>query len=75
MERKLDNLGRIVLPKEMRTKYRLKIEEPVEIKEVEEGILITKVGCYICGKQSENYKKLFGKNICTKCIELIKEFC
>lgn len=38
--RKIDKLGRIVVPKDMRDFYKIDIDTPLEIVAVEDGILI-----------------------------------
>lgn len=53
MVRKLDNLGRVVIPKEFRTEMELNCNEEVEIVLVDQAVLITKTGkkkCEGCNK-------------------------
>lgn len=38
--RRFDDLGRIVIPKEIRRKFKINAGEPVEIYTTEEGILL-----------------------------------
>lgn len=38
--RRFDDLGRIVIPKEIRRKFKINAGEPVEISIIEEGILL-----------------------------------
>ena len=38
--RRFDDLGRIVIPKEIRRKFKINVGEPVEICITEEGILL-----------------------------------
>ena len=38
--RRFDDLGRIVIPKEIRRKFKINVGEPVEIYTTEEGILL-----------------------------------
>lgn len=38
--RRFDDLGRIVIPKEIRRKFKINAGEPVEISITEEGILL-----------------------------------
>ena len=40
--KKIDNLGRIVIPKSLRTKYNIKNGEDLEITDSKDGILIKK---------------------------------
>lgn len=65
--RKLDQLGRIVLPKELRTVLNLKEKDALEIYVDGEQIILKKYepACVFCGDAREvvNYR---GKNICKK---------
>ncbi|WP_415310501.1 AbrB/MazE/SpoVT family DNA-binding domain-containing protein [Clostridium perfringens] len=71
--RKLDQLGRIVLPKELRTVLNLKEKDALEIYVDGEQIILKKYepACVFCGDAREvvNYR---GKNICKKCLEKMK---
>lgn len=68
--RKLDQLGRIVLPKELRTVLNLREIYALEIYVDGEEIILKKYepACIFCGDAREvvNYR---GKNICKKCLE------
>ena len=67
--RKLDNMGRVVLPAEYRKKTG--IESEVRITEKDGKIIIEKLApsCKICGAE-ENINKEMG--ICEECIAKIK---
>ena len=71
--RKLDQLGRIVLPKELRTVLNLKEKDALEIYVDGEQIILKKYepACVFCGDAREvvNYR---GKNTCKKCLEEMK---
>ena len=71
--RKLDQLGRIVLPKELITVLNLKEKDALEIYVDGEQIILKKYepACVFCGDAREvvNYR---GKNICKKCLEEMK---
>ncbi|MDU1597640.1 MAG: AbrB/MazE/SpoVT family DNA-binding domain-containing protein [Clostridium perfringens] len=71
--RKLDQLGRIVLPKELRTVLNLKEKDALEIYVDGEQIILKKYepACVFCGDAREvvNYR---GKNICKKYLEEMK---
>lgn len=71
--RKLDQLGRIVLPKELRTVLNLKEKDALELYGDGEQIILKKYepACVFCGDAREvvNYR---GKNICKKCLEEMK---
>ena len=71
--RKLDELGRIVIPKEMRKDLGLNEHDPVEIEVEGRQIIIHKHEgrCDFCGsdKKLTDFK---DKKICKKCLEEIK---
>ncbi|APQ73343.1 AbrB/MazE/SpoVT family DNA-binding domain-containing protein [Clostridium botulinum] len=69
--RKIDPLGRIVLPKELRKALNIKDNEtPLEIYTEGEEIILKKYepACIFCGEAKEviNFK---GKNICKICLK------
>lgn len=72
--RKVDELGRIVLPKKLRKS--LDIEPGYEVEMyVEDGNLIVEkyqVPCHICGK-TEQLLLFKNKGICQSCKEAISE--
>jgi len=70
--RKIDELGRIVLPIEMRRIFDLDIKDAVEIFTQDDMIIIKKYNevCVICGSSTD--LKLFeNKNVCFKCVKEI----
>lgn len=71
--RKLDQLGRIVIPKELRTTFDLKENDPVEIFVDGSDIILRKYqpACIFCNEATDTV--LFeGKNVCKKCLAKIK---
>jgi transcriptional pleiotropic regulator of transition state genes len=66
--RKIDGLGRIVLPKEMRKVRGMEVDDPIKFFSEGEYIVIRKylVNCIYCGQTAdvEYYK---GKPICKSC--------
>lgn len=68
--RKLDQLGRIVLPKELRDNLEFVENQPLEIYIKEDLIILKKYkpGCYCCGNL-EVEAKVLGLNLCKKCID------
>ena len=66
--RKMDELGRIVLPMELRKSYNLNLKDSLEIYTEGDAIILKKYEpcCIFCGESSNitNYK---GKNICENC--------
>ena len=76
VERNIDSLGRIVLPKEMRNKLQFKENQAVNIKLFENYIQIqkSKVTCCFCGS-TENLENYKGSTICMECLkEIIEKF-
>ncbi len=66
--RKVDNLGRIVLPKELRSNMRIADNDPVEIFVDGENIIMRKqeYHCVFC-KSSDDPLLFHGKIICAPC--------
>lgn len=71
--RRVDELGRIVIPKETRRVLDIKEGDPLEIYTDSEMIIFKKYepGCVFCGQVNsvENFK---GKHICKDCLDEIK---
>ena len=67
--RKVDELGRIVIPIELRRTLSLEIKDPIEIFIDENFIMLKKYNpaCVLCGSMG-GLKNFKGKNICKKCI-------
>jgi transcriptional pleiotropic regulator of transition state genes len=65
--RRLDNLGRIVIPIELRETLGMS-NEPLEIFTDGGSIVLQRyqASCIFCGK-TENIQKFKGKNICDEC--------
>ena len=72
--RKVDELGRIVLPIELRRTLNIAEKDSLEIYVEEDSIILRKyeTSCIFCGnaKNVVNYK---GKNICTACLQEMKK--
>lgn len=71
--RKVDELGRIVLPKELRKMLSIGDNEPVEIYVEEEKIILRKYQpyCSFCGS-SEGITEFKGKKICAACLDELR---
>lgn len=71
--RKIDNLGRVVLPIELRRIFDIDKEDPVEIFVDDNYIMLKKYqpACIFCNdaKDVVNFR---GKNICVSCLEEMK---
>ena len=72
--RKVDELGRIVLPIELRRTLNIDIKDPVEIFVDGDSIMLKKYepACIFCGS-SDNVRQVRGKNICAACIEELRK--
>ena len=70
--RRVDELGRIVIPIELRNKLKIEEKDPIEIYLDGSSIILKKYqeNCVFCGstKKVVDYK---GKLICSKCMENI----
>lgn len=72
--RKVDPLGRIVLPKELRRTLSIEEGDSLEIFSDEDKIVLRKYkcGCDLCGEVI-GIREVSGIKICPKCIEAIKK--
>ncbi len=66
--RKIDGLGRVVIPMEIRNKLEISQNDPLEIHVEGNSIVLRKYepDCTFCGS-SKNVIEFKGKNICEKC--------
>ena len=73
MIRRVDELGRIVIPKEIRGKLEINEKDPIEIYVDGHSIVLKKFeeNCIFCGS-SRNLVKYKNKVICGKCLENLK---
>lgn len=71
--RNVDELGRIVIPKEMRRNMDIASSDPVEIYVEGDKIILTKYHpcCNFCGSE-DDVVEFKGKKICTACLNEIK---
>ena len=71
--RKVDNLGRIVIPIEIRRALSIEIKDPIEISLDGDSIILKRqrAACALCGS-NENIRKIGEKYICASCAENIK---
>lgn len=68
--RKIDQLGRIVIPIEQRRLLNIDISDPAEIYVDGDFIILKKhvPYCYLCDS-AEGLKQYLGKNVCQDCID------
>jgi transcriptional pleiotropic regulator of transition state genes len=71
--RKVDELGRIVLPIELRRTMDLNEKDPIEIFVDVDTIILKKYepSCIFCG-EAKNVGEYKGKNICDDCMRDLK---
>lgn len=72
--RRVDELGRVVIPIELRNKFNISEKDPIEIYVDGSSIILKKYeqNCIFCG----NTKKLLdykGKLLCSKCAKQLSE--
>lgn len=72
--RKVDELGRIVLPIELRRTLDIAEKDPLEIYVDGDSIVLKKYqsSCVFCDSTSD-VKVFKGKNICSKCLKELGE--
>jgi transcriptional pleiotropic regulator of transition state genes len=74
MARKVDQLGRIVLPAELRRLFGIREGDLVEIFVEENHIVLSKVEehCVFCGATSE-LREFNSKLVCASCVDQLKD--
>ncbi len=71
--RKIDELGRVVIPIELRRNLDLEVKDPVEIYTEGDMIILKKYepACIFCG-QARDVSVIKGKSVCPACLEELK---
>lgn len=72
--RKVDELGRIILPAEIRSSYEIKTGEKINICVDESGTVVLQKSmnqCIFC-QGTEKLTEVMRKPVCASCIEIIK---
>ena len=73
--KKLDQLGRIVIPKEIRDRFNIGVNDPIEFYINDNNEIILKKyepACIFCS-HTENVVMYHGKQICKSCIAKLSE--
>ena len=72
--RKIDELGRVVLPIELRRTMNLEVRDPVEIFLDGDSIVLRKyeAACLFCGG-TRNLTVFHGKPVCADCVRQLRE--
>ncbi|RPK29958.1 AbrB/MazE/SpoVT family DNA-binding domain-containing protein [Paenibacillus xylanexedens] len=73
--RRIDDLGRVVVPRELRRAHGIEEGDLLEFFEDDDKIIIRRYqpGCILCGN-TESLHLFHGKQICTPCITKASEF-
>ena len=68
--RRVDELGRIILPIELRRTFEMSIKDPIEIYTEDDKIILKKFQrtCVFCSSP-ENIVEFKGKMVCKECLE------
>ncbi len=71
--RKVDELGRVVIPIELRRNLDIDIKDALEIFVDGEHIILKKYApaCIFCG-QAKDVENIKGKNVCPECLGELK---
>lgn len=73
--RRVDDLGRIVIPMELRRTLGIKVKDPLAIFVEGERIILTKHkdSCVICGETDCDISAVKGRPVCDSCIAAVKK--
>ncbi len=74
MLRKLDDMGRLVIPSEIRRAMDIKIGDNVQMSIEGERLILEKfsAGCIFCAG-TEDLVCYQGKHVCSRCLKTLKE--
>ena len=72
--KKLDALGRLVIPQDLRRVLGINVGDTVAITSDGENVIIKKyeTTCTLCRTNTDVAKTIHGKNICKECLEKLK---
>ena len=72
--RKMDELGRLVIPVELRRTLNIKTDDSLEVFVDGEYIMLKKYepACIFCGN-AKDVENIRGKNVCKDCLEEMKK--
>ncbi len=73
--RHVDDLGRIVIPMELRRTLGIKVKDPMAIFVEGERIILTKHkdSCAVCGDTKSEITQVKGRAVCNNCVAAIKK--
>ena len=75
MSRQVDELGRIVIPKELRRTLGISTKDPLAIFTHEDQIILLKhhTGCLFCGEVDDTMLHVHGHEVCASCVNEMTE--
>jgi transcriptional pleiotropic regulator of transition state genes len=73
--RHVDDLGRIVIPMELRRTLGIHVKDPIAIFVEGERIILTKHkdSCAVCGDAKSEMIDVKGRAVCSSCVATIKK--
>ncbi len=75
VSRQVDQLGRIVVPKELRKTLGINVNDPIAIFVDENQIIFCKhnAGCLFCGEFHDAMRYFNGHQVCSSCVNEMTE--
>ena len=76
VSRQVDQLGRIVVPKELRKTLGINVNDPIAIFVDENQIIFRKynAGCLLCGEVSDDMRYFHGEQVCLSCVGELAQY-
>lgn len=73
--RRVDDLGRIVIPMELRRSLGIKVKDPLEITAEGDRVILSRPqdACAICGATDGAMAVVRDRQVCAVCIDAIKK--
>jgi len=73
--RHVDDLGRIVIPMELRRTLGIHVKDPIAIFVEGERIILTKHkdSCAVCGDAKAEMTEIKGRSVCSDCVAAVKK--
>ena len=73
--RHLDDLGRVVIPMELRRTLGFGVRQPVTVLVNGEDIVLRRYddSCALCGNTDAKFEEVRGRAVCTECTARVRE--
>jgi transcriptional pleiotropic regulator of transition state genes len=73
--RRVDDLGRIVIPMELRRTLGINVKDPIAIFVEGDKVILMKHrdSCAICGSEDDKMVQVSERSVCPKCVATIKK--